>query len=154
VQEQLAVYLPIAGNSVVNPIDATFPAGPRTLVPERVLPIVGTAQNYDVLLASVEAPRPPNAPPEPPSNAPTPPPIPPDEQPRDIFELVAEVQRRSGRPVVAVSRSRDPLRFNHFATTHYAAGVAAFPSVARAAATVGRLATWRESRGGLPDLFA
>ncbi|MEX2374748.1 MAG: CoA-binding protein [Dehalococcoidia bacterium] len=152
VQKELAVHLPIAGNSVVNPIDATFPAGPRTLVPEKVLPIVGTAKNYDILIASVEAPRPPNMPPEPPAPNPPPPP-PPDERPRDIIELLAEVQKQSRRPIAAVSRSRDPQRFNYFAAQAHAQGVAAFPSVARAAATLGQLAAWREARQGLPDRF-
>jgi len=150
VQEAMAVHLPIAGNSVVNPIDATFPAGPRTLVPEKVLPIVGTAENYDVLLASVDPPRAPN---EPPPTGPTPPPIPEDERPREILEVLTEVQTKSGRPVVAVSRSREPARFSHFAARAHREDIAAFPSIARAAATVGQLATWQESRAGLPDLL-
>jgi acyl-CoA synthetase (NDP forming) len=172
-QDALHEHVPEAGNSVRNPVDATFIDGPRQRVHDAALELLAEAPGYDAVLAAVDGP---DAPPAPPT-APTPPPgsadgeatphpaaAPPaaDQQqtaprPQEPVPLVSadffgDLQQRTGRPLLIVRRARDANRNEGFTVQSYRRGVAVFPSVPRAAHAVAQLLAWHERREGLPEL--
>jgi acyl-CoA synthetase (NDP forming) len=162
-QEAMQEYLPAAGNSTRNPIDATFPAGPRQRAIDASLRIAAQAPDFDALITAAEgfdAPPPPGGPQQtsaPVTAAPvaaggdpgaTPPP-PLSEGVRAHLDLLQEIQSTS-IPVVAVRRARERDAFPGEA---HRRGVAVFPSIPRAARSIAQLIEWRERRAGLPQLF-
>ena len=70
---------------------------------------------------------------------------------QDLIDLQAEAER----PVIGVRRARGVERWltDEVLELAYQHGLAVFPSLPRAARTVGRLLEWRERRAGLPELF-
>jgi acyl-CoA synthetase (NDP forming) len=173
-QDALHEHVPAAGNSVRNPVDATFIDGPRQRVHDAALEILAEAPGFDAVIAAVDGPDapPPDPPPvagasgrrdrpegvggsELPATAP-PPPVtaaaPPEPVPLVSAAFFGELQDRTGRPLLIVRRARDANRSNGFTVQAYRRGVAVFPSVPRAARAVAQLLAWHERRVGLPEL--
>lgn len=159
--EQLREYIPIAGNSIRNPIDASFFTGDRKEAMTEVYRICSTAPNIDFMFATLtSAPsmlrRGPGGQP-PPEDA--------DELveyeelraqgAREGVEELAAVQAESGQPIVGISwnERRDGQLPRDLLGLAYQHGVAVFPTVARAARAAQLLLEWRVRREGLRELF-
>ena len=161
----LREYIPVAGNSTRNPIDATFLGGERLEIPEQVIALCARAPGFDLLFTSAEGPPPPDAAggrPEERAEDRRPGAPDPDaearamaraERARSAAVYFGALQAESGRPLAVIRRGRDPVSTRIFFEQAYQHGVAAFPTVLRAARVVARLLRWRASREGLPPLF-
>ncbi|HIG43680.1 MAG: CoA-binding protein [bacterium] len=163
--EQMREFIPVAGSSVNNPIDA-FPP-PEFL--DRMLNIVATAEGIDMMFMS---PMMGWAPPgiksaqadsaaadqDEESNK--------AEQEESESEDVAvkaarqmqQIQAKTGTPVVGILRGGRMARMmgvssDSFHQAAYRQGIGSYPSVARAAHTIAQILEWRKTREGLPDVF-
>jgi acyl-CoA synthetase (NDP forming) len=171
-QERLREFIPIAGTSVRNPVDTNMMGGPDGRRRMRdTLTLVGKSAPIDTVLATVggwddwrpQAPSDDGAPADPPvaggdsepamqgssgSRA---------ERAREAAGDLGALQGIVGKPFVAVQRERgssgDRDSTRAFLDEAYFQGVAVFPTVHRAAKTIGRLLEWRERRDGLPSIF-
>lgn len=155
---RLREIMPVAGNSIRNPIDASHLAGDRAEAYRTLLDIGAHARDLDMLLVMAGGP--------------------PDFAPRSLeeqrdpdharernerrrradrraIEQLIELQESSHHPVVALRRDRMgiPALDDEVLGEAYAHGLGVFPTVQRAARTVARLLEWRRRREGLPDLF-
>ena len=153
--------MPVAGNSIRNPIDAShFHSGDdREDSLREVMRVAARAPGIDVLLVTTGSA---------PSWIDLPArgdrPDPERERRREERRLLAEkqamqdlidLQAGSARPVVAVRRARGVERWltDEVLDLAYRHGLGVFPSAPRAARTIGRLLDWRARREGLPELF-
>jgi acyl-CoA synthetase (NDP forming) len=161
--DSMREYIPVAGSSVNNPIDA-FPPEEHL---DDMLQLVATAEGIDMMfmspmtgwrharMADKESGS------EEESDALT-------ESERRDKEMVetatkAANQMRSlvdatGTPVVGILRSGRMaqmmgLKTDAFYQAAYRAGIGIYPSVARAARTVAQVLEWRKYRKGLPDIL-
>jgi acyl-CoA synthetase (NDP forming) len=143
-QELMKEYVPVAGTSVRNPIDAAMGANQEQQV--RTLKICAAAPNIDFVLYSGgfgggPGPRPAGAPQEQRD---------PDEMARRQVEMLVEVQRESGKPVVLVSdtpaNAAGFASFDALQRASAAAGIAMYPSMRRAALALSRLLQWQRLR--------
>jgi acyl-CoA synthetase (NDP forming) len=154
--DEMREYIPVAGSSVNNPIDA-FPPEDRM---DDMLRTVATAEGIDLLFMSpLAGPRPSMT-----------------KQDDDVDEDAATAQAKmqaaaekaaaqmkqlqadTGTPVVGILRSGRMARMfglDEDAATQaaYEAGIGMYPSVARAARTVTQMLDWKAYRRGLPDIF-
>ena len=144
---EMREYIPVAGSSVNNPIDA-FPDGADV---ERMLNTVGRSDVIDTMFLSPQTDRSKwnrsiNQP----------------DADREMAEEAADLLVRTGtaigKPVVGILRSGRMARMmgvgpESFMVACYKRGVGAYPSVTRAAHTVAQILEWRAGRDGLPDLF-
>ncbi len=157
---RLRELMPVAGNSIRNPIDAShFQTGDDRGEAYRTLLDIGAhVRDLDVLLVMAGGP--------------------PDFSPRSLaeqrdpdyarerderrrrsdrraIEQLIELQESSHHPVVALRRDRmgQPELDDDVLTEAYAHGLGVFHTVQRAARTVARLLEWRRQREGLPELF-
>ena len=164
-KQRLREWVPIAGNSIRNPIDAGFIGDNRHEIQHNVTQIASEAPGYDFLFVSTghfASPRAHGAPPGPgepkdgagaaggdDDGARSP------ETARSTAQELAELQDASGRPFVVVRRGREfnPEATLAFQEAAYQHGLGAFPSVPRAARAVEMLLQWRARREGLPELF-
>ena len=159
---ELRELMPVAGNSIRNPIDASYfhSDDGREDGLKEVLRIAAHAPGVDVLfVTSGGMPRRI----DPPARGDGP--IDPERQRRrEERRLLAEkqamqdlidLQAESERPVVGVRRARGVERglTNELLALAYDHGLGVFPSLPRAARTVGQLVEWRARREGLPELF-
>jgi hypothetical protein len=164
-QARLREFIPIAGTSVNNPIDTN--AGPEMM--DRTLRIVAAARDVDAVFTNPPLGRwpgggPPGGPPGGPAGAGV------DEVSRaeadrqliasagTAAEDLARLQLETGKPFVALQRERGMGATSvevseAFQQAAYRAGVAAFPTIHRAARAIGLLLTWRAQRAGLPDVI-
>lgn len=153
-------YIPVAGSSVNNPIDA-FPPEDRL---DEMLRTVATANGIDMVFMSPMTgwpPRPPQKNPDPVADTPEDPGTPRDRG-RDMAEKAA-VQMKSladdtSTPVIGLLRTgrmAQMMGFDNDAMSEasYRAGIGMFSSTARAARTVARILEWKGYREGLPDIF-
>jgi acyl-CoA synthetase (NDP forming) len=143
-QALMKEYVPVAGTSVRNPIDAAMGAGQEQQV--RTLKICASAPNIDYVLYSGgfgggPGGRPPGAPQEQRD---------PDEMARRQIEMLVEVQRESAKPVVLVSdtpaNAAGFANFDAMQRAAAAAGIAMYPSMRRAAVALSRLLQWQRLR--------
>jgi acyl-CoA synthetase (NDP forming) len=143
-QALMKEYVPVAGTSVRNPIDAAMGAGQEQQV--RTLKICASAPNIDFVLYSGgfgggPGGRPPGAPQEQRD---------PDEMARRQIEMLVEVQRESAKPVVLVSdtpaNAAGFANFDAMQRAAAAAGIAMYPSMRRAAVALSRLLQWQRLR--------
>ena len=158
----LRELMPVAGNSIRNPIDAShFHSGDdREDALKEVMRIAAHAPGVDVLFVTTGS-MPSWI--DPPARGDGP--IDPERQRRrEERRLLAEkqamqdlidLQAESERPVVGVRRARGVERWltDEVLALAYGNGLGVFPSVPRAARTVGQLVEWRARREGLPELF-
>ncbi len=154
--DEMRAYIPVAGSSVNNPIDA-FPP-PEHM--DDMLRLVATATGMDMVFMSPMVAR---------SRWQNPNNTVKDEQgPVTVepeTESIATIAARQMRqleddtetPVIGVMRGGGMARMmgiesDDFFQAAYREGIGAFPSVARAAHTIAQLIEWREYRQGLPEI--
>ena len=146
-QQQLREFIPIAGTSVRNPVDATFGRDhPLDFADDRertrsAFRVIAGSDSTDLLFTTVGAwggPRADN------SRQGR------EERARQSSEELADLQRESGVPFAWI---RDARRGDDMLERAHQRGLAVFPSVERAARVVSRLLAWRDGREGLPELF-
>lgn len=155
--DKMREYIPVAGSSVNNPIDA-FPP-PEHM--EDMLRVVATAEGIDMMFMSPMTDRrrwhqandKDNDSPADPGG---------EDETENVSLTAARNMRRlqddTGTPVVGIVRSGGMARMmgidpDDFFEAAYREGIGSFPSVARAARTVNQLLEWRKYREGLPDIF-
>ncbi len=155
--DKMREYIPVAGSSVNNPIDA-FPPQEHM---DDMLRVVATAEGIDMMFMSPmtdrrrwhqandkdkDSPADPNG----------------DDETENVSLTAARDMRRlqddTGTPVVGIVRSGGMARMmginpDEFFEAAYREGIGSFPSVARAARTVAQLLEWRKYREGLPDIL-
>ena len=171
--DKMREYIPVAGSSVNNPIDA-FPPEEHL---EDMLRLVATAKGIDMFFMSpMTGWRQP-----PPGSKPAatgagkskakkakPAPVPAaelaltQEQKLENANKAADQMRSleddTGTPVIAVLRSGRMARMmgqskSAMSEAGYRKGIGVYPSVARAARTVAQMLEWKAYRKGLPDIF-
>lgn len=168
-QERLREFIPIAGTSVRNPVDTNMMGGPDGRRRMRdTLTLVGKSAPIDAVLATVggwDDWRP--APSDGDAGAPAASTGDADpalrgssgsraERAREAAGDLGALQSLVGKPFIAVQRDRsggDRDASRAFLDEAYFQGVAVFPTVQRAARTIGQLLEWRERRAGLPQVF-
>jgi acyl-CoA synthetase (NDP forming) len=157
--DEMREYIPVAGSSVNNPIDA-FPPEEHL---DDMLRVVASADGIDTLFMSPMTGwrRPPPGSKAKTSSAPM------DTEPtaeelqanaEKAAEQMVKLQQETGTPVVGVLRSGRMARMMGQSTTAmsqegYRRGIGFYPSVARAARSVAQMLKWKALRKGLPDIF-
>lgn len=160
-KEQLREFIPVVGTSVNNPIDG-HPRGPDEM--ERTMHILCDSGLYDLVLSTSLGSDPggrfrrrrhaatqqhqdagSDESPEKIATAET-------ERARKGSKLLARLQGEVGVPIVYVQRAFGESA-DREAAAAYAEGIAAYPTVLRAAHTAHQLLEWRARREGLPDIF-
>ena len=146
-QAELREFIPIAGTSVRNPVDATFGRdhpldfvndGDRT---RRAFRVIADAHATDMIFTTVGTWGGPRADNSPEAR---------EQRLRVTVDELAEVQRESGTPIVMIRGDR---RDSDFLDRAHDLGLAVFPTIERAARSVARTMRWRERRAGLAELF-
>lgn len=146
----LQEFIPAAGTSVNNPIDTNMGSPDVAL---KTLRIVSRAPVNDITIAS------PSLTPRSDPGGPRPSPEERErqvqEQMRSVIETYTRTQDETGKPIVALVRDRSasPEQLDAFQQEAYRAGIATYPTVARAARAIALVLRWRERRAGLPALF-
>ena len=166
-KQKLREFIPVAGTSVNNPIDA-HPRDREQM--ERMFHALCDSGAYDVVfsttLGTFQAPGGPGRGRRGSRNADPLPNQTPEERAaadkeraaaetkraREGATLVAKLQGEIGIPILFVQRAFGESA-NREASAAFAAGIAAFPGVLRAAHTVRQLLEWRKRREGLPVIF-
>jgi len=157
-KKELREFIPVAGTSVNNPIDA-HPRGPEQM--ERTMRALCGSGAYDVVFSTslgTDAWRRPGRRGRPGDDPETP-----EEREKRIAEeteqarqgaqLLASLQNELSVPIVYVQRDGRSGNGDRSAGEAFAKGIGAFPSVTRAAHAVSRLLQWRRRRRGLPEIF-
>jgi acyl-CoA synthetase (NDP forming) len=154
--EKMREYIPVAGSSVNNPIDA-FPPEEHL---EDMLRLVATAEGIDMVFMSPMT----GFRRSPPGKAGASPADPEEARKASIenaaraAEQMAKLEADTGTPVIGVLRSSRMARMmgqNRGAMSEaaYREGIGIYPSVARAARTVAQMLEWKAYRSGLPQIF-
>ncbi len=160
--ERMREYIPVAGSSVNNPIDA-FPPEEHL---DDMLKLVATAEGIDMMFMSPITGRwrpPPSS----------------DQEEEEKLDSATKrkraekemaksatkaarkmrwLQDETGTPVVGILRSGRMARMmgvqtDSFSLAAFQEGIGIYPSVARAARTVAQVLEWRNYRKGLPDIL-
>jgi len=159
--EKMREYIPVAGSSVNNPIDAFPPEEHR----DDMLRLVATSEGIDMVFMSpltgrrrwqqnrqnTSEERGREAQPDPETE---------DEMEEAATTAAREMRRlqdETGTPVVGVIRGGGMARMmgirpDTFLEAAYREGIGSYPSVARAAHTVAQILEWHKYREGLPEL--
>lgn len=149
-QDALRAHVPVAGNSVRNPIDAGFMGDDLEAAMSEITRIAVTAPGADFTFAMISGPvRDDFA-----TDQPTA-----DDLRRSEERAIAQVRRlaalqqETGRPIIGVLRGYTPgtapVALLEAALHH---GLATFESIPRAARALQLLLAWRASREGLPPI--
>lgn len=157
--DKMREYIPVAGSSVNNPIDA-FPPEERM---EDMLRTVATAEGIDMVFMSPMTGRrrwqqaaskdkdngDPAPDPETEKEA--------EQAAATAARQMRKLQEDTGTPVVGVIRGGRMARMmgvnsDTFFEAAYREGIGAYPSVARAAHTVAQILEWHAYREGLPEI--
>lgn len=148
-------FIPVAGSSVNNPIDAMPPDDRQ----DEMLRIVATAAGIDMVFMGPMMSRPTRGQMsgnDQPDNG---------ERARALEDMakkaarqMRQLQEETGTPVVGILRSGRMARRMGFSSDAfyeygYKEGIGVYPSVARAARTIAQVIAWRRSREGLPDIL-
>ena len=147
VQEALHEFIPIAGTSVRNPVDANFGRdhpmdfqGDRELT-RRAFELIARAPTTDLIFTTVGTrwSRDPDQSAE-------------GRQRRlaDTTDELVRISKRSGVPIALVLREDS---IEEAGRPAYQRGIGVFPTLERAARAVATLLEWRKRREGLPELF-
>jgi acyl-CoA synthetase (NDP forming) len=167
--DKMREYVPVAGSSVNNPIDA-FPPEERL---EDMLRLVASAEGIDVMFMSPMTGwrRPPPGSRAPKSmrdaasqqdaNSPPDPEAVKKEMTENAMKAaqqMSSVQEDTGTPVIGVLRGGRMAammgqNMDSLSEAAYRKGIGIYPGVARAARTVAQILEWKEYRKGLPDIF-
>ena len=148
-------YIPVAGSSVNNPIDA-FPPEEHL---EDMLRLVATAQGIDMVFMSPMTGwrRPPPGAKVSDSSEPADEPTV-EENAAKAAQQMFDLQKDTDTPVIGVVRSGRMARMmgqdqDAMSEAAYRKGIGIYPSVARAARTVAQMLEWNAYRNVLPDIF-
>lgn len=156
-KKELREFIPVAGTSVNNPIDA-HPRGKEQM--ERTMRALAGSGSYDVVFSTSLGIDPWRRPGRRGGSST-------DETPEEREKRIAEEteQAREGArlleglqseldvPIIYVQRSGWNGGGDRSASAAFEHNIATFPSVARAAHAVARILEWRERRRGLPEIF-
>jgi acyl-CoA synthetase (NDP forming) len=157
--DEMREYIPVAGSSVNNPIDA-FPPEEHL---EDMLRLVATAEGIDMMFMSPMTGwrRPPPSArtakdAEKANDAEKDTEVP--DAATKAAQQMLKLEQDTGTPVIGVLRGSRMARMmgqNRAAMSEaaYRAGIGMYPSVARAARTIAQLLDWKAYRRGLPDIF-
>jgi acyl-CoA synthetase (NDP forming) len=164
--DQMRTFIPVAGSSVNNPIDAM----PDAEHMDEMLRIVATAEGIDIVMMSPMSGRPatgaqtaqqmraamsPQSADQPIS----------EEASKAMVDAAKQsashmrrMQDETGALFVGIQRGGRMARMmgmgsEAFSQAAYEQGIAAFPSVTRAARTLSQVLKWRAYREGLPDIL-
>jgi acyl-CoA synthetase (NDP forming) len=154
--DQLREFIPVAGTSVSNPIDANVSG---VELQRKTLQIVARAAPTDVVFTNAGSTSPDASESDPDDDSP-----PADQiaharaSAEESATTLAEIQRSTDTPFVAIERGHSysvtaGARVDAFAHAAHKQGVAVYPSVPRAACALGLLLEWRKRREGLQQLF-
>ncbi len=155
--DEMREYIPVAGSSVNNPIDA-FPPEEHL---DAMLRLVATADGIDTVFMSPMAGWRPSAGSQTLSGKADEP----DEGEDQPLALEAKASRQmaslqedTGTPVIGIMRGGRMARMmgldaDALCEATYREGIGMYPSVARAARTVAQMLDWKAYREGLPDIF-
>ena len=146
-QEQLREFIPIAGTSIRNPVDANFGRdhpmdfSSDTGLTRRVFQSIASAHSTDLVLTTVGTRWYPGQ-----DHS--------DEARQQQLSLTAEelsiISREHGVPMALILREARLEDAGDFVHDH---GVASFPSIERAARAAATILEWQRRREGLPDFF-
>jgi acyl-CoA synthetase (NDP forming) len=151
-------FIPVAGSSVNNPIDAM----PDDDHIDDMLRIVATAEGIDMVFMGPmmrgmrsRAAMQPAAAGQPPSEETV---KAMEEASKQAAAEMRRLQDETGTPVVGIQRGGRMARMmgvsgDAFGLAAYKEGLGVYPSVARAARTVAQVLRWREYRDGLPEIL-
>jgi acyl-CoA synthetase (NDP forming) len=162
--DKMREYIPVAGSSVNNPIDA-FPPEEHM---DDMLQLVATAEGIDMMFMSPmtgwrqaraaaskasDAEQDRANPSERENQA-----AEMDETAARAAQQMRKLEDATGTPVVGILRSGRMakmmgLKTDAFNQAAYKEGIGIYPSVARAARTVAQVLEWRKYREGLPDIL-
>lgn len=150
--DEMREYIPVAGSSVNNPIDA-FPPEEHL---ESMLRLVANAEGIDTVFMSPmtgwRPPPPGSTSDEEASQAEK------DEIATKAASQMRRLQEDTGTPVVGIMRSGRMARMmgmdaDSMSEAAHRERIGLYSSVARAARTVAQLLDWKAYRKGLPDIF-
>ncbi len=151
----LREFIPVAGTSVNNPIDAHARDNEQM---ERMLTLLAGTGAYDVVLSTSLGADPVRWDRDDDTGAVDE--VSADERraaaverTRENARFMARLQDEIGVPIAYIQREAFGDRSRVAAGAAFAEGIATFPSVARAASTVRRMLEWRARREGLPAMF-
>jgi len=161
--DRMREYIPVAGSSVNNPIDA-FPPEEHL---DDMLQLVATAEGIDMMFMSPMTGwrRMRGMDKQSDSEQESDPAAERERREAELAETAATAARQmrdladaTGTPVVGILRSGRMaqmmgLKTDTFYQAAYKDGIGIFPSVARAARTVAQVLEWRKYRKGLPDIL-
>jgi hypothetical protein len=145
-------FIPIAGTSVNNPID-TMVRKPDEM--ERLLTILGDCAVVDAIFVNPIYSGPLGLPPADAQTSPEEVERRANEAARENARMLGRMQERTGKAFIVTTRDRGepPPGTAVFLQACYDAGVAVYPSTARAARAVSQVRQWRARREGLPDIL-
>ena len=152
--EQMREFIPVAGTSVNNPIDANLGRHGDAETTIRLYKLVAGAPGIDVVFTTVggwggwgangngdgdDKDKDERA-----------------ERARTSADDLADLQQATGTPFAAIVRSRGGSAdgMDAFFKRAHERQLAVFPNLQAAASSVARLIEWRERREGLPEIFA
>lgn len=154
--QQMREFIPVAGSSVNNPIDA-MPPEDRI---DDMLRIVASADGIDMVFMGPMLGRPGRSQANDQDAAPDPEELAKamEEKTKKAARQLRTLQDETGTPVVGIFRSgrmarRMGMASDGFFEAAFAEGIGVYPSVARAARTVARILDWRRYREGMPEIL-
>lgn len=149
-KQLLSEFIPVAGTSINNPIDTNMGTPEVAL---KTLRIVAAAPTNDIIIASPSLT--PRSQPGDPKPSPEEREKQAQEQIQSVIETYTRTQDETGKPIVALVRDRGAsLEVSDlFQQEAYRAGIATYPTVARAARAISLMLKWRERRAGLPAVI-
>jgi acyl-CoA synthetase (NDP forming) len=139
-QRQLQEFIPAAGSSVRNPIDAFVSFDPIRL--GDTVRIAGEAENIDAVMVQMDFTSP--------GFAMSPAAAEPEKAIAALVDAIVDAGTASGKPPIIVSPEKldvDSVRHTPiFQEKCWLAGMPVYPTAGRAAAATSRLLTWKQSR--------
>jgi acyl-CoA synthetase (NDP forming) len=139
-QEKLLEFIPTAGTSVRNPIDAFISFEPEKL--RDTVRIAGEAGNIDAVIVQMDFSSP--------GFAMSPSASDPEKAIDALVDAIAQASDESGKPAVIVSSERlDVASARHtaiFQEKCWQAGMPVYPTAGRAASAISRSLAWRQDR--------
>ena len=139
-QRKLLEFIPVAGSSVRNPIDAFISFDPTRL--RDTVRIAGEAENIDAVIVQMDFSSP--------GFALSPAASEPEKALTALVDAIAEGSAASGKPAIIVSQEKFNVEsVRHTATFQekcWQAGMPVYPTPGRAAAATAAVLRWKDSR--------
>ncbi len=141
-RRELSEFIPVAGTSINNPIDTNMGDAETT---DRTLRIMSRAENIDVIVTNASFGRGMDRPDADIEKL--------RQSATDQAERLGRLQAECGIPIVVLTRGVPHEVVEHFQHEAYRNGLAAFPTIHRAARAISVILQWRTRRAGLPEIF-